>query len=299
MCEVVELTLNADSPRRCGRISVDMGRKLLMKYAARIAIWSAACALIPQAVSSAHAWGRDGHRAVCHIAWTSLADSTRGKILDLLDIKTETEFADSCYWADEVRAERPETASWHYVNVPKAARSVDLARDCPKPASCVVEQIERHAEIVASDAPKAERAEALKFLAHFVGDLHQPLNIGYAEDGGGNRITGMFRGQQTDMRYIWDIGLLETLVPTGVDAAGAISKAAWLRGRSGGTERKTPLDWANDTLWITLSPATGYVGNPGGGVFDDIYIRQNRTTALAQIDRAGARLAHLLNAALK
>lgn len=62
-----------------------------------------------------------------------------------------------------------------------------------------------------------------------------------------------------------------------------------------GADKKTPLAWANETLWVTVSPPTGYLGNAGGDFFGDRYIWQNRPVALEQIDKAGVRLADVLN----
>ena len=91
----------------------------------------------------AFAWGADGHRIVCAIAWEELKAPVRKKVEDLLSIKTREEFADTCNWADDYREGHPETAPWHFVNVPLGATTVELDRDCKEPRSCAVIQIER------------------------------------------------------------------------------------------------------------------------------------------------------------
>lgn len=245
------------------------------------------------------AWGRDGHRAICLIAWEQLNPTTKTQVLDLLDITTDDQFADACTWADAIVKERPETASWHTASLPSAAREFDMARDCKAPASCVIEQVGRHAAVLRSDAPKMVKAEALKFLAHLIGDLHQPLNIGFTDHLPARQISGQFMGLSTNLHAVWDAGLLRTRVPPGEDGGRIIfNDAAWA-GRMYGAHKKTPLEWANETLWITVSPPTGFLGNKGGDVFNDNYIRQNRPVALEQIDKAGVRLADVLNGALR
>ena len=245
----------------------------------------------------ANAWGRGGHRAVCITAWEEMAAPTRAAALDILEIPAAEQFADSCYWADEVRPQRPATGPWHYINIPKDARAIDLARDCPLPASCIVREIERFAAILKSDAPKPQRAEALKFLAHFVGDLHQPLHVGFAEDRGGNEIAVTYLGRKTNMHALWDWGLLETpasalenLEPH-ITISARLNRPHWRGG--------TPQDWAQETLWRMRSPVTGYLGNPGGLAFDEVYVRQNYPVAREQIEKAGVRLAEIFNGALK
>jgi hypothetical protein len=243
----------------------------------------------------ARAWDRDGHRAICMIAWELLAEPARKQTSALLDISTDAQFAETCTWADDIIKERPATAAWHGVSISKDSREIVLARDCKEPGSCVIAQIEKQAAILKSAAPKPERAEALKFLTHLVGDLHQPINIGFTDQRSGRQISGMFHGRPSNLHEVWDTGLLATYVPAGKNAAVAIYNASAWMGRMYGGDRKTPLSWANETLWITAAPPTGYLGNGGGDFFGERYIRQNRQTALEQIDKAGFRLSELLN----
>lgn len=257
------------------------------------------CAVLAVPAGRALAWGRDGHRAVCRIAWEQLTDETKARVLDLLDAATVSDFAEACVWADDVIGARPGTAAWRGIVLPKDARAIDLARDCPEPASCVVAQVERHAAILGSAAPKAERAEALKVLAYLIGDLHQPLAITLTGNLPGERISGMFLGRPTNLRAIWEDGLIRTLVSPERDAVQTIVDAAAWTGRLHGANKKTPLEWATETMWVALTPATGYLNNKGGDFFGERYIRQNRTVALEQIDKAGVRLADLLNGLLR
>jgi hypothetical protein len=250
-------------------------------------------------IAPAHAWDRDGHRAICYTALELTTESARKQIFTLLGISTEDQFAEACVWADHIATDRPATAAWHGIDIPKDARAIDLARDCKGPASCIVAQIEKHAATLKSTAPKTDRAEALRFLAHLVGDLHQPINIGFTDQRGGREISGMFHGRPSNLHDVWDRGLLATLVPAGRDGAKIIYDASAWMGRLNGGEKKTPLEWANETLWITVAPPTGYLGNPGGDFFGERYIRQNRQVALEQIDKAGFRLGEMLNEALK
>ena len=88
--------------------------------------------------SLAHAWGGDGHRIVCQIAWDELRTATRRQVQGLLDIQTREQFSDLCNWADEYRPSHLNTAPWHFVNVPIGATSVEVGRDCKEPRSCAV-----------------------------------------------------------------------------------------------------------------------------------------------------------------
>ncbi len=251
------------------------------------------------APAPALAWSADGHRAVCMIAWEQMTDAAKKGVVELLDITSEKEFTESCLWADEIAKSRPEVAGWHGISLPKAERAFDLARDCPAKTSCSVAQVEKHAAILKSAAPKGEKAEALKFLAHLIGDLHQPLNIAFTDHLSGRQISGMFHGLPSNLHVVWDHGLLGTFVTPGKDGAKIIFDVSAWTGRLYGADKKTPLSWANETLWVTVAPPTGYLGNQGGDFFGDRYIRQNRSIAVEQIDKAGVRLADMLNEALK
>lgn len=234
----------------------------------------------------------------CVKAWSEMADAVRTKVSTLLDITAEGQFADSCAWADEILVARPETAAWHEIYIPKDARNVDLARDCPRTTSCIVAEVERQATIVASGAAKSARAEALKFLAHLIADLHQPLRVGFAEDRGGRDIEVTFLGRKTTLRTLWDSELLLAPNPPSHGYTAFLqqltdryNRERWSMG--------TPRDWAEETMWLMRAPPTGYVGNPGGLAFDEIFVKQNYLIAVDQVDKAGVRLAFILNEILK
>ncbi len=249
--------------------------------------------------TSAFAWGDAGHRMVCHVAWDSLQDKQRGEVKELLGAAGEAEFAEACAWAIHHRNEHPETKGWHVLYVPKDARKVDATRDCPEKTSCLIREIDRNLAILKSGAPREERATALKFLAHFVGDIHEPLRVGFAEDRGGEGIPATFVGKATTMGAMWDEGILAT-DPQALESLRATYQAYTPLDRLYVEWIETPpAEWATESLWIMRTPATGYVGNPGGLVFDEIYLKQNMPVALDRVAKAGMRLGHVLNEALR
>lgn len=242
----------------------------------------------------AHAWGWDGHRIVCALAWDELTPPLRAKVEGLLEAKGRDAFAESCLWADDVIRWRKETATWHYLNVPQGVAKVDLARDCAEPNSCAVEQIARHA----ARLKRPWARDDLMFTAHFVGDIHQPLHISYASDRGGNEIKGTFEGLDTNMHALWDYNMLDSTHKTWVEIA------ADLHGRITDDQRRqwaagTPADWANESLAITLSPPVGYHAYTPGFALGEDYARTNLPTVYQQLEKAGVRLAWVLTQSLK
>jgi len=266
--------------------------------ARRFAVPVCILALCAAAPSPVFAWGDLGHRMVCNKAWDDLTEEARAKVLDILDAKTQGEFADSCNWADAYREGHRETGPWHYISVPKGATEVIMERDCPVETSCAVREIERQFAILKSPVPKVERAQALMFLAHFVGDLHQPLHTGFAEDRRGTMLKATFFGEDWTMHGIWDYALVEYEYK-GDEKAPVRFRPVMSSPHTFEWVDAPPLTWANESLAILRSPATGYVGNPGGLEFGEIYVNQNRPIVLDQIAKAGVRLARLLEQAMK
>lgn len=243
------------------------------------------------ATAPAPAWGPDGHRIACAIAWDEMSEPVRAKAGALLGLSEKSAFAETC-----TRLDVPtETASSHRVFVPKAARAIDPARDCAK--GCALAEIDRGIAVLRDSADTAAKAQALKTLGHLVADIHQPLNIAFTEDDGGARVKGTFRGAPVTLRAMWETEMIATLRPPGAHD-GLRYDFMSIAGRAPKTAASTPLDWANETLWIMRAPATGYLGAPGGIDYDDTYLRQNRRVALEQLDKAGVRLAGLLTEVL-
>jgi hypothetical protein len=140
--------------------------------------------------SSLYAWGREGHEINAMIAEQRLQPEARETVTTLLG---GTTFIEASMWADEVRAK--ETAVWHYVNIPIDEESYDADRHCPK-QQCVIAQIERFRHVLSNPAADfGKRQKALKYLIHFVGDLHHPLHPGDNHDRGGNDVQVEFLGQ--------------------------------------------------------------------------------------------------------
>lgn len=239
-------------------------------------------------------WDRQGHETACVKAWTEMNDRARAVVADLLGVSDAKTFAATCTWADEAARAQPDTGAWHFIAIPKTARAIDLTRDCPD-ARCVVAQIERQRAIVASDAPKAERAEALKYLAHFVADIHQPLHVAFLEDRFGADIRLTFLGREMDMHTLWDGELLTVTHPPSHGYTPFLQEMADRHNRERWTG-STPREWAQETLWIMRAAPTGYVGNPGGLSFGELYIQQNYLVATEQLDKSGVRLGAMLNA---
>ena len=163
-----------------------------------ILICAGALAFFSCAAPSAHAWGCKGHQAVALIAEKHLTLEARQLVEKLLsenpiDPKlrrwcgnaTADLLVDASTWPDDVRNER-RNGPWHYINIPRGKHKGSLEEYCGADG-CVIRTIEEQRAILKDkSAQPVQRAEAIRYLIHFVGDLHQPLHAINNGDNGGN-----------------------------------------------------------------------------------------------------------------
>jgi len=259
-----------------------------------------------------HAWGGQGHRLVALLATNHLTPVARQNVTWLLAPET---LGDIASWADEVQGGINQTALWHYVNIPPDAKSYDRDRDCPRQPGvtagsrndawrdCVVDRIRYHEERLAdARLDRADRAIALKFLVHFVGDIHQPLHASAIERGGNGILVRVFgsdtcgndpaRPTPCNLHSVWDTLMI---AHRGLDD-GAFLKVLEARVASDRLLDRPvgmPADWAMESL--TLSNALML---PQKGSVDEAYYAKNIVIIEQRLAVAGARLAQLLNRSL-
>ena len=197
-------------------------------------------------------------------------------------------------WADEIRGKRRITARWHYVNIPKNADTYEEDRDCPA-AGCLVSAIQ-HFEQVLSDknAPKQERADALKFLVHFIGDLHQPLHCGYREDKGGDWVKVRFYARKSTLHKVWDSDMLAR---NAIEFDPYVDKLAARvdEGQAAAYQKGAVLDWVYESR--ALLKERIYDFDRDKSLADD-YFSRNIAVVDSQLLKGGLRLAGVLDRAL-
>jgi hypothetical protein len=186
------------------------------------------------APSSAWAWGCEGHQVVALIAERNLTPHALAMVKQILrDGPIDPHLsryckqggtdplADASTWADDIRALRPEAAPWHYIDIPLGTSRREIAKFCPLPESCVTQAITDEIALLRSPGiDPQKKADALRFLIHFVGDLHQPLHATTNNDQGGNCVPVAFfdalpqlRNPETEsyapnLHAVWDTNIL-------------------------------------------------------------------------------------------
>jgi hypothetical protein len=256
----------------------------------------AALALTVFVASNALGWGREGHEVVATIAERHLTEKARERVRQILG--SEGSLAAVSTWADEIRPSRPETAPWHYIDIPLNASAIDPAKDCPN-EDCVTVAITRFAAVLRDTASSAEgKNEALKFVVHFVADLHQPLHCADNHDRGGNDVHVTFFGENANLHSVWDTMLIERIDPN-IESYAKRLDAALTDSNISTFEAGTVEDWALESHSVAQKVAYGAL--PRGeilGLGAD-YSQIAESSVDVQFQKAGIRLAFVLNEALQ
>jgi hypothetical protein len=270
--------------------------------------------LLPLISSPALAWAPEGHQIVAAIALDELTPKARAAVAALLG-NPGIMVLDSS-WADEIRQQRPETTPWHYVNIEIGSDGYKAARDCsfnplrpsqpqgsatatsPVMASptgeagnCVVVQIARDEAILSNPhASKDAKAEALRFLIHFVADLHQPLHAADHEDKGGNTELFRWHGRRVSLHQIWDQDVVVALGAEPMRVAADIDRQLMPQQKAQFAQGSVE-DWTNESFH--LAEREIYARLPERLPPD--YAGRESGVARLQLAKAGIRLAAILN----
>jgi hypothetical protein len=183
----------------------------------------------------AFAWGCEGHQAVALIAKQNLNPHALAMVDQILTenpvdpglnrfcqpIATDP-IEDAATWADDYRKGHPETGGWHFIDIPRGSKKGSFT--CDAAQSCITLALAEQVKILQDQASDpADRANALRFIIHFAGDIHQPLHCATNNDRGGNCVPVTFFGQkpletdqitktfQLNLHGVWDTQLVERI----------------------------------------------------------------------------------------
>ena len=287
----------------------------IVSAATVVAMALAALSFSPAAL----AWGPAGHRTVGAIADRLLTEPARRQVQALLagdldrsgNPSGRDTLAAVSVWADEIRRTDADRPAWHYDDLPVCGALPAVWR-CPDEGCATQAAADAAAVLADAGQPVRARNEALKWLVHLAGDLHQPLHAASNDDRGGNTVQVAIEGVRTrgrtSLHGAWDGAL--------VDAAFGLQGERWpsdaLVGRLAAQaaalapERLStdPLDWARESNALARSVAHAHGAfacgaSPAGiTVLDREYVRRATEVVRERIVLAGARLAALLNGVL-
>lgn len=278
-----------------------MRNLFVRKIAARLILLCCFLSLLPLHAS---AWGRTGHRIVARVAARHLTEKTRAAIAQLLMADkedsgqclalstVEDQLACVSTWADEVKRsdKYKRTAPFHFVDIPINApakqRHYVEQRDCPQ-QGCIIKALADYRETLLNSKDDAERAVALKFIVHLIGDLHQPLHSaqdmdsdfnnaenkadghgklngdGTSDLGGNTKLVTWFDVPSNqygcwNLHAVWDDGILQHTGADDVAYTNALDKPFASKKKAkqiSGIQKGTVIEWANESLALAITHA--------------------------------------------
>jgi hypothetical protein len=279
-------------------------------------LWIGKVILLLQLIPGILGWGKDGHYTICKIAQVYLSEDASVAVKELLPDSAEGDLASVCSWADEIRFHYHWSGPLHYVDTPDFRCNYNYSRDCHDSAGhtnmCVTGAIYNYTRQLMSAyndsnaASKYNLTEALMFLSHFIGDIHQPLHVGFTGDEGGNTITVRWYRRKTNLHHVWDNMIIESAVKMFYDSD--LSKMIQA------IQRNITDGWSDDILpWescsldqtvcpdpyasesINLACKFAYRNATPGSTLEDDYFLSRLPVVEKRLAQGGVRLAATLN----
>lgn len=278
-------------------------------------------ALMLCAPSLSLGWGAGGHMMVASIAFKRLNPRAKAKAMELLarpikpaEVTAKSkDFVNASHWADDLRpfAEFDSFKPLHFIDKPFSTDGTPLPSDQPE-ADNIVKALQDNVNILKTSTDKDEQAQALRFIIHFVGDIHQPLHSATRVsaalpegDRGGNSVSITVAGKTTNLHSYWDGGIGSfpktgpNFVPPPLSQIGPAVATA-LAGNPA-TNPKVKLNdpfnfdaWADESF--ALAKSTAYNGMQNGATPTAAYNSKAIKVVRKRVAWGGYRLAALLNA---
>ncbi len=267
------------------------------------------CMFIP---AKAVAWGDLGHQIVCEITFSELNPNAKAKVKSLISRDSEyRSFSKSCTWPDHPRIRARE----HYVNLERDQSEI-TTDPCPTAKNCVVTAILKDmAELGLTNDPD-EQLKLIKSLGHWVGDIHQPVHVSFADDKGANDIR-VGRPCNSSLHSVWDTCIIKESIGRDPNVVSAelvtkitdTDRAKWTLND---VDQDAVVGWANESFEIAKQPETQYCVINGDTcqysetevvftgvekvvIADQAYLDFHAPTVRQRLKMSGVRLADILN----
>lgn len=239
------------------------------------------CAIITLVTTNTYAWGKRGHELVAEVAFTHLDAKTKENVLKYLD-GMSIELAAN--WMDNMRSNKQYDylKPFHYVNFEKGTPASEISGDN---IINILNKTYKDLDNI-KDLSNDEIRTRLFYLFHLIGDLHQPLHVGYGDDKGGNKVQISFFGRGSNLHAMWDSDIIEY---KGLTLAEVLQANTYSQNELLAVQQINTLQWANDSR--------KYLKNAyalSDAKINDFYIDTNYLIIKQQILKAGLRLAAVL-----
>lgn len=265
----------------------------------------------------ARSWSTEGHMLTCQIAQDLLEPAAADAVKNLLPEEAGGDLSALCVWPDQVRHwyKYKWSSPLHFIDTPDQACSFVYSRDCHDPSGakdmCVAGAIANFtSQLMHYKHGSADRkynlTEALLFLSHFMGDVHQPMHVGFTSDQGGNSVNLRWFKHKSNLHHVWDREIILTALAEHYgkdmdafrkDLEHNISKGAWSDDISSWGDCQDllscPTKYATES--ISLACKWGYSSVHDGDTLSDDYFASRLPIVARRIAQGGVRLAMILN----
>jgi hypothetical protein len=234
---------------------------------------------------TAFGWGATGHRAVAYVADQHLTKKAR---LALQRILQGQPLAMTGSWMDDIKSDSlyNHTHDWHWVTIQNGE---SYEQSVKNPKGDLVMTLEwLIAELKSKKLSPKEEAEHVKMIVHLVGDMHQPLHVGFGDDQGGNQVKVTWFGANSNLHRVWDSDMIDGSKLSYTELANAWPKADATRVKT--LQSASIRDMAAEAMTYRTQ-----VYAYGNGKLGYDYNYKNFNTVLEQVSKAGIRLAGILN----
>lgn len=234
------------------------------------------------------AWGKQGHQIVAQIAEQFIDGPGRDTINYYLNGIT---FEEAATWMDEIKSDHTYDymKPWHYINIERDATYVKSdEKNVVTVLEFIISQLKHRSKL-----SKEEIETNLKMVFHLVGDLHQPLHVGYGSDRGGNDVQVKYLGKtKANLHYVWDEKIIQSQHITFDSCMALANKLSQAEMKA--YQKIDVVSWMYSSR--DLLPNV-YAFN--GSNLSKNYIKKNASLIKRQLVIAGIRLAAVLNTAFK
>ncbi|KAA8532699.1 hypothetical protein F0562_032732 [Nyssa sinensis] len=260
-----------------------------------------------------HGWGVDGHHTICRIAQPRLSEAAADAVKQLLPDSADNDLGSVCSWADRVKFHYHWSSALHYIDTPDNLCTYLYNRDCKDEngvkGRCVAGAINNYTNQLFSYGNtdiQYNLTEALLFLSHFMGDIHQPLHVGFTSDKGGNTIDVHWYTRKSVLHHVWDDNIIDTAEERFYDSnvdelVNAIQKnitTEWADRiktweTCSGNKTTCPDTYASESIRAACDWA--YKGVTEDSVLEDQYFLSRLPIVNLRLAQGGVRLAATLN----
>lgn len=233
-------------------------------------------------------WGRVGHHIIVEIAKNYVSKDVQDSINKYLGDMT---WDAASTWMDELRGntQYDYMKQWHYINIDKGGQydtTIENGNNVVKQLEVAIHNLKNRSKLT-----KEEINLNIKVLFHLMGDIHQPLHVGYGNDRGGNSIKVTFEGKQLNLHRVWDTDIIEYKKLSTEVIEGMIDKTSHRRIRK--------IVRGNPVLWLNQSRENLDVVYSYTEVISEDYINKSTPIIENLLMDGGLRLGKVLNEIFK